>query len=188
MDEAADEAGFGMADIMDRYIAGFYTAIPSGQRLSTVSIVNGEAATESDIKKVYDQILVPLSVRLDELNVPMQNRYAVLPPWAYGCLRRDARFIESDKSANAQALRTGEVGSATGFSILVSNNCPEPIPGQNVIQAGTNRAITVAEQINKTEAYRPQDSFSDAVKGLTLYGGRVFRPDSLVMATAQRVA
>jgi hypothetical protein len=187
MAEAADEAGFGLADIVDQYVAGLYTAIPSNQRLAEVGIVGGEAATETDIKKVYDSILVPLKVRLDELNVPMAGRYIVAPPWIHGCLIRDARFIEADKSGDAGALRTGEVGRAAGFTIFSSNNTPEPVPGTNVLQAGTNRGITFAEQINKTEAYRPQDSFSDAVKGLALYGAKVMRPDTLVMATARRV-
>lgn len=186
IDEATDEAGFGMADVMDQYVASLYTAIPAGQRLDTVTITDGEAATETDIKKVYDQILVPLKVRLDELNVPRTGRYIVVPPWIHGCLIRDSRFIEADKSADPNALRAGEVGRAAGFTIMSSNNTPEPVPGQNVLQAGTNRGITFAEQINKTEAYRPQDSFADAVKGLTLYGAKVFRPDTLVMATAQR--
>jgi hypothetical protein len=48
--------------------------------------------------------------------------------------------------------------------------------------AGNNRAITFAEQINKVEAYRPQSSFSDAIKGLVLYGAKVVRPDSLASA------
>lgn len=187
MQEAAGEAGFGMADIVDMYIASLgLTAIPSSQRLDKVSIPGGVMGTEAAIKQVYDLILVPLATRLDEMNVPAEGRYATLPPWVYGGLRRDSRFIEADKSGNAAALRTGQVGNAAGFTILVSNNCPEPVPGESFIQAGTNRGITFAEQISKTEAYRPQDSFADALKGLFLYGAKVFRPDVLVAATADR--
>jgi hypothetical protein len=42
-------------------------------------------------------------------------------------------------------------------------------------------ATTLAEQINKVEAYRPPDSFSDAIKGLHLYGALVVRPEALVV-------
>jgi hypothetical protein len=41
-------------------------------------------------------------------------------------------------------------------------------------------ATTLAEQISSVEAYRPQDSFGDAIKGLHLYGSRVVRPEALV--------
>lgn len=185
--EATDEAGFALADVMDQYVAGLYTAIPEGQRIAPVTIDHSVATAseqEFEYRRVYDSILVPMKVRLDELNVPVQGRYAIIPPWVHGALLRDSRFIEADKSADAGALRNGQVGRAAGFDILSSNNTPEPVPGQNVIQAGNSRAITWAEQINKTEAFRPESSFSDAVKGLALYGAKVMRPDSLVSATA----
>ena len=44
---------------------------------------------------------------------------------------------------------------------------------------GTSHAITFASQINKVEPFRPQDSFSDAVKGLQVYGAKVVRPACL---------
>jgi hypothetical protein len=167
-------------------VAGLYTAIPESQRLAPVEILGGESAPETEIKKVYDQIFVPLRVRLDELNVPRQGRYIVIPPWVEGAVSRDPRFVEADKSANASTLRTGEIGRAAGFNIFLSNNCPEPVEGTNVLQAGTNRGITFADQINKTEAYRPEDSFADAIKGLALYGAKMMRPDVMVMAEATR--
>ena len=40
-------------------------------------------------------------------------------------------------------------------------------------------AATYAEQLNDTEAYRPESSFSDALKGLHLYGCKVTRPYAL---------
>jgi len=46
--------------------------------------------------------------------------------------------------------------------------------------AGHSMATTFADQINSIEAYRPQDSFSDALKGLHLYGAKVVRPEALV--------
>jgi hypothetical protein len=185
--EATDEAGYGLADIMDQYVANLYTAVPDAQRLDPV-LINNIDGTETDMRKVYDQILVPLKVRLDELNVPTRGRYVIVPPWVHGCLIRDGRFIENDKSADASALRNGQVGRAAGFDILSSNNTPTPEANQNVVQAGTSRAITWAEQINKTEAYRPESSFADAVKGLALYGAKLFRPDSVACAVAQRQA
>lgn len=183
--QASDEAGYALADVQDQYLASFWTSIPSSQILpgdsssvDTITLTDEEAG----YRKVYDKILVPLKVQLDELNVPANGRYVILPPWVHGFLIRDARFIEADKSADASALRNGQVGQAAGFAILSSNNTPNPETNVNVIQAGTDRAITWAEQVNKTEAFRPESSFSDAVKGLALYGGKLVRPDSIVAA------
>lgn len=201
MPEASDEAGYALADKMDQYVAGLYPAIPVSQRIRPVVIDHGletAAALDMEFRRVYDRILVPMKVRLDELNVPVQGRYVVLPPWMHGALIRDSRFIENDKSADPSTLRNGQVGRAAGFDILSSNNTPVElvdlgadyggagVEEANVIQAGTSRAITWAEQINKTEAFRPESSFSDAIKGLALYGAKVIRPDSLVSALAVR--
>jgi hypothetical protein len=45
-------------------------------------------------------------------------------------------------------------------------------------------AITFAEQIVSVEAFRQEASFSDAVKGLHVYGYKVVQPNALVAMTA----
>ena len=92
-------------------------------------------------------------------------------------------MVEGMKAAGkvSSALVTGSVCQAAWFDILLSNQTPPP-GSDTVVIAGNNRALTFAEQISKVEAYRPQSSFSDAVKGLFLYGAKVVRPDSLASA------
>ena len=41
-------------------------------------------------------------------------------------------------------------------------------------------------KLNSIEAFRPENSFSDAVKGLHLYGAKVIRPEALVDIIAQK--
>ena len=45
----------------------------------------------------------------------------------------------------------------------------------------TTKAIAFAEQIDKVEAYRPQDAFEDALKGLYVFGAKVVRPKEIVV-------
>lgn len=54
--------------------------------------------------------------------------------------------------------------------------------------ARTKAAIAFADQLEKIEAYRPQSSFSDAVKGLHLYGAKVVRPKELVIIKSSYAA
>lgn len=49
----------------------------------------------------------------------------------------------------------------------------------NVIR--TKHAVAFIEQIRKTETYRPQDAFEDAIKGLYGCGAKVVRPDEIVI-------
>lgn len=177
--ESMSEAAYALADVVDTFVAAKYTEIPSANKVPDLAIDLTPTTATTEWAKVYDQTLVPLKVRLDELNVPQQGRYVTMSPAVHGVLLRDDRFIKADASNDPTALRNGFVGRAAGFDIMMSNNCPSPTASQWVCQAGTNAAITFAEQINKTEAYRPESAFSDAVKGLALYGSRVVRPDSL---------
>lgn len=187
MPTALNEAGFAGAEVIDRYVAGLHTQIPSANNIGTVTVdLTAPTSPDAEARRVYDELVVPMGVRLDEMDVPEAGRYLVLPPWLYGCLRRDARFIEAHKSANAGALRTGQVGDAGGFTIYRSNNVPVPTANNYVVTAGTNRAITFASQITQIEAYRPESSFSDAVKSLMVYGAKVFRNDCVIKATAVR--
>lgn len=179
---ATREAAFALADVVDQYIAGLYTGIQSANAITTPVTVTGESTEEWT--RVWDDILVPLAVLLDEANVPREGRFAVIPPWLQGGLIRDDRFVRLDASGSPEALRNGQVGRAAGFDILLSNNCPVPSANQSVVIAGNTTAITFAEQIAKVEAYRPESSFSDAVKGLALYGAKLVRPDSLAYAIA----
>jgi hypothetical protein len=43
----------------------------------------------------------------------------------------------------------------------------------------TEKAIAFASQIQNVEAYRPEGLFSDAVKGLHVFGAKVVRPKEL---------
>ncbi|MCI0386661.1 phage capsid protein [Streptomyces sp. CNQ085] len=180
MPEAMSRAAYRLADVADRYVAGLYTGVAAANDLGTVSVPTGTP------EAFYDDVLVPLSVLLDEADAPSEGRYCVVPPWAYGRLLRDDRFVRADASGSTAALRNGEVGEAANFRILKSNNTPNPTGDDNVVQAGVSGAISFAEQINKTEAYRPESSFSDAVKGLALYGAKLVRPEGIAVATVSQ--
>jgi N4-gp56 family major capsid protein len=172
---AMDEAAYGLADVIDQFVAAKYTEAANVVAGATVT-----DATSTTWTNVYDHCLVPLKIALDIANVPSANRYAILHPTIQGYLLRDNRFIRVNEAGDSgEALRNGLVGRAAGFDIMMSVNAPIPSAGVYVVQAGVSSAITFAEQINKTEAYRPQSSFADAIKGLSLYGCRVIRPDAL---------
>lgn len=181
---ATEEASYALADVADRFIAGLYTGIAAANTLATPVVVTGGTGATA-WTQVWDSILVPLSVKLDEANVPRGNRWVVVPPWVQGALIRDDRFVRVDASGTSEGLRNGQVGRAAGFDIILSNNCPVPTTNQSAIIAGTTSAITYAEQIIKMEAYRPQSSFSDAIKMLHVYGAKLVRPDGLAYAVAQ---
>ena len=112
MSEATQRAAFGLRDAADKIIAN-RIARDAG---NSIGLVDGTTAAN-----VYDNLIVPAGVSLDEANVPEEMRWLVLSPAAYGQLQLDSRFIKANESGNT-ALHTGNVGAANGFTIYKSNN------------------------------------------------------------------
>jgi hypothetical protein len=177
MPEAMRRAAYKLADQADQYVAALYTGAQSANALGTVSVTTATIAETQ---------LVALKVKLDEASVPTEGRFVTIPPWYHGLLLQADHFVRLDASGTTEALRNGMVGRAFGFDILVSNNAPLVTGDDYAVMAGTDAAISYAEQINKVEAYRPEAKFADAVKGLYLYGAKLVRPDSIATLVASK--
>lgn len=166
MDSFMREAAYGLADQCD-------------QDIVTELKTNGSASsalTSIAAADAYDAV-VDIKTAMDKANVAKTGRWLVVDPAFEGLMLKDARFA-SAYGANAEArLQNGAVARAAGFEIYVSNN----LTGELI--AGTSDAVTHASQILKTEAYRPEAKFADAVKGLHVYGTKVIRPASIINRT-----
>lgn len=196
MDMAMSRSAYKFADIADQYLAsimmaGAATANAIGTDAAPI-VAPGAVAGPTG---AYD-VLVDLSVKLNEANVPSDGRWVVVPPWLEGVLRKDDRFINNDAASPlaGQPLLNGRIGRGAGFEILMSNNVPTvAAPGgaantnpRYKIIAGHSIATTFADRISKVEAYRPEKRFGDAVKGLHVYGAGVFEAAGLAVLTATR--
>jgi hypothetical protein len=175
MAEAAVESAYGLADAADQYVASLYTGAASGNQITTTQITDAAKAVAG---------LISLAQKLDEANVPSQNRYVIVPPWYHSLLLGSDLFVRVDASGSAEALRNGTVGRAFGLDVIVSNNVINSTGDDWIVQAGSPGAISFAEQITNVEAYRPESAFSDALKGLHVYGAKVIRPDNLATLVA----
>ena len=184
MDFALGRAGYRMADTTDEYVAGKLAQANENVLYSIATPLL--PVPQAGATGVYE-MLVDLSVLLDEANVPTDGRWIVIPPWIHGLLVKDQRFVSY---AAVDVLYNRQVGEAAGFSVMTSNNVPQfPAPGgagdasnRYAIIAGHQMGFSFADQINSVEAYRPQNRFGDAVKGLHLFGGAVIRPEAIAVA------
>lgn len=196
MDNAMSRAAYKFSDVTDQYVAGVMAAGVAGANVIGTNAAPITAPIASPgATGAYEQ-LVDLSTKLNESNVPRDGRFAVVPPWYEGVLRKDDRFINNDAASRdvGQPLLNGSIGRAAGFEILVSNNVPtvaaptgagNQVP-RNQVLAGHSMAATFAEQINEVEAYRPERRFGDAVKGLHLYGAAVIETTALALLWTTR--
>lgn len=169
---ATTQAGTGFADNTDQYLAGVLNA-KAGVKLGT------QAAPLTITKDNAYDTLIDLKVKLDKANLPKAGRVCVVPAEFEGYMLRDPRFVAVATEQGEQRLTEGTIYRAAGFDIYTSNNAPSPAAGIFVILASSPVCGTFANQILKTEAYRPDNAFADAVKGLHVYGATVTSPSAV---------
>ena len=178
IDGAMQRASYKMRDTVDRYIAGFHTKAGVtkglGDDTTPLSITSATKAYES---------LVDLKGALDDENVPADGRFVVVPSAFYGYMLKDSRFVAAGTSKTDSVLTNGYIGQAAGFNIYQSNNVPNTDGTLFKVLAGTRAAISFAAQLTETQALRPEKSFSDAIKGLLVYGAAVVQPKALACMT-----
>ncbi len=203
MSEALAWAGYRMAETMDEYYAGFYSDATSsvGSSVSPVVISAPTAANAGAGTTAYDYLIV-LAQKLTENLTPKIGRWCVVPPWFKTYLMQDTRFTSYNTQQARASIENGTLdgnspsndallGKVEGMDVYESVNAPHiggtlGIAGsQDVVLAGHTMAVTKAEGLSKVEAYRPPTRFSDAVKGLTLYGAKTVRPYALAVGYFQ---
>jgi P22 coat protein - gene protein 5 len=191
-------AAYKLADAADQYIASKYTQVAAGNVLGstgsplTPQPYGGSTTHPADF---YVQVLEPLKVILDQNNVPDEDRYITVPPWAQSLISQTQAFVSvTDMQGEpSQVFQRGFMGQVSGFNVLKSNNVPQPVAGGAgtgvwAIQAGHPMAMTYGEQITETEALRLQTTIADGVRGLHVYGAKMVRPDTAAVAYVQRPA
>ena len=91
---------------------------------------------------------------------------------------------------NSDLLKNGLIDRFDGMDIKVSNNVHRVKEGSvtsDLIQVKTQRAIAFARPMIHTEPYRPENGFSDAVKGFVLYDAKIVRPKEMVVMNVKIV-
>ena len=174
IDTAMGRSAYALADVSDAFLL---KTIANGA--ASANKIGAKATlTALTASNVYENI-VKMRTLLDKANVPTTGRTIVVPPEVYALLLLDDRFAKSGSDSGQNALLNGMVGRVAGFDVFMSNNCVSGADGGSgstpyfVITAQVAAATTYAEQIIKTEAYRMEKRFADAVKGLHVYGAKV---------------
>jgi hypothetical protein len=173
-------------------------ALSAGYNLGTDAAPIDESTPANVLKAI-----LRMSAALDEQNVPEEGRWLILTPYERQLLMQTdiaQAYFTGDASST---IRTGKIGMLDRFEVYVSNLLPKGeagkalVPGlsatsggatasgagtRRMMVAGTKHACAFASQISKTEPLRNQNDFGDIVRGLTVYGRKVLKPEALVTA------
>ncbi len=156
-----------MAEQRDKYIARL-CSVDSGATSADFTISDKASA-----KVAIDTALVHL---MDQgVSMSSQKVTIYLTPRAFMYF---ADYVMDTRTQNDTAMQTGVLGRYMGCNVKMSNNFYND-GSADYMFVKTDKAVAFASGIDQVEAYRPQNLFCDAVRGLNTYGGRVVRPKEL---------
>lgn len=128
-------------------------------------------------------VLVDMGTVLDEQNVPEEDRWVVLPPWACGLIQKSDLQDASHSGDGETMVRSGRLGIIARFTIYQSNLLATEMDGgtrvTNII-FGHLSALTFASQLVKNEGpMRAESTFGNLYRGLQVYGCDVIKKKGL---------
>lgn len=178
MDALSAETAEGLANEIDKYIANFAIFAGDGE-VAAVPKLNASAA----VKVTKDNVLTMLDdaiqmLQENDVNVNAGNVVVTVSPRFYKLFKQAYLDKHTD---NTVELKNGKVAMYGNVTVKLSNNvCKTDDGATDNIMIRTKRAIAFVNPLTHTEAYRPENSFADAVKGYELFAGRVVRPKEVI--------
>ena len=126
--------------------------------------------------------------KMDDADIPMDNRCLVVPPSIRNAIMGIDRYSSSD-FVDGKVVNNGQIGNLYGIDIFVSSNCPiietatenGATDGGDVKQAMLfhKDAMVLAEQQGvRSQTQYKQEYLGSLYTADTLYGTSVLRPDA----------
>lgn len=169
------EATLGLSEEADAYVAS----------LVVEDKANLNSANSTDISTVTDGGISLIEGGFATLYgnncKPSDTFHLEITPEWYTILRPEIITLDTN---NSEIIKKGYVGKYGNALISIENMLGTWNDGTRdckLAMLRTNKAIAFAGQIDKVEAYRPQDAFSDAIKGLYVFGSKIVRPEQIYL-------
>ena len=127
--------------------------------------------------------------KMDDNDVPMDNRVFIVPPALRSAIMGIDRYVSSD-FRDARTVQSGLIGSVYGIDVYVSSNCPtiesaaeNTAVGNSVAIRGAllfhKEALVLAEQMAvRSQTQYKQEYLATLFTADTLYGVQVYRPEA----------
>lgn len=186
MEALTDEAGKGLALEGDKYVASIVKAdvedssptVSMSSSVITLTTANAMSSVEDGFATLYAN-----DCKVSDMF------YLEVAPKVFTTYRQQLTELSTN---NPEILKKGAVGKINNAYVCIENCLPTGKSSSSGVSTDdvyynilrTDKAIAFAEQIDKVEHYRPEDAFTDAVKGLYVFGAKIVRPKEIyVMKT-----
>jgi N4-gp56 family major capsid protein len=124
--------------------------------------------------------------KMDDADVPMDNRCLVVPPSVRNEIMGIERYSSSD-FVDGRVVNNGQIGNLYGIDVFVTSNCPVIETAAANAAGGDVKAamlihkdtLVMAEQMGvRSQTQYKQDFLATLYTADTLYGVKTLRPDS----------
>ena len=189
-----DDAGYALAKQVDTDLVtlweGFQAGTVAGANAAAwekavigsvgTTLYTGNSSNAADITDAGIRAMI---LKLDNANVPMDNRYIVMPPIAANDLLGINRFTEQQFIGSGDAIKTGKIGQIYGVDVFISSNCPTT----TTADTATDRVgclfhkdgLALAEQVGvRSQTQYKQEYLGDLFTSDTIYGVKELRDDA----------
>lgn len=167
-EKLTQNAAYGLADAVDQYVASLVAgATDVFSTVPTLTAATTLAAIDTGIEALLEN------------NVPKNaDLEIIINPKIWTLLKQNYVGLATN---NMDALDNGKVAKYGNVTIKLSNNVVKD--ANNIYHCPIrvrNSAMALAMQLSKTEAYRREDGFADALKGFNLYGAKIIKSAEIV--------
>ncbi len=166
MDALSEETAEGISNEMDKFVANMATD-------ATKLYTEDKVVTKDNVLDILDDAIEALQV--NDVNIASGVSITISPRF-YKLFKK--AYIEKDTN-NSEFLKNGVVARYGAVTVRMSKNVAKTGDTDNMM-IRTKRAIAFVNPLTHTEAYRPEKSFADAVKGFVLFDGKIVRPTEII--------
>ena len=116
--------------------------------------------------------------KMDDNNVPMEDRCLVIPPSTRNSIMGIERYVSTD-FVGGQVVQSGLIGNLYGVDVYVSNNCATIASGKRAALLFHKDAVVLAEQLSvRSQTQYKQEYLSTLYTADCLYGVQAYRPEA----------
>lgn len=142
------------------------------------------AATNVGLGALTDVALRRSIQRLDDVDVPMEDRFLVVPPSSMNSLRGTSRFTEQAFVGNGVAIRSGQMGDLYGTPVYVTTNADTTsgtVAARVIILGHKDFAVLCMQKEVRAQTQYKQEYLGNLFTADIIYGLGELRDDACVV-------
>lgn len=182
-----EDAGYSLAKVVDDYLLDLTSKWQGGAGTAAwdKAVIGSDGSTlytGSNEAAITDAAIRRVIQTLDDANVPMQNRFLVIPPVARNTLMGLARFTEQafvGEGGSSNVIRNGRLGNVYGVEIYVTSHCPTATGDARIAALFHKDALILCEQQKpRVQTQYKQEFLSTLITADTVFGANEFRDNA----------